>query len=156
MQFTFFLEYSSDGSDIDQRPEDGCYIYGLFLEGSRWDNETHNLADPLPKELYSQMPVLHLQPVKDRPITQSDVYHCPVYKELTRAGQLSTTGHSTNFVMWLELPSGTDTIFRKSLVSETNMQVSFADSDKWVRAGVAAFCALKYWVVLVHKSLKLM
>ena len=101
-------------------------------------------ADPLPKELYSPMPVIHLQPVKDRPITLSGVYHVPVYKELRRAGMLSTTGHSTNFVMWIELPSGTESILRKSLVSETNMQVNFADSDKWCRAGVAAFCALRY------------
>ena len=143
--FPFYRsDYSPDGDDIDAKPEDGCYIYGLFLEAARWDKNVHHLADPLPKELYSQMPVLHLQPVKDRPITQSGVYHCPVYKELLRAGMLSTTGHSTNFVMWVELPSGTETIFRKSLVSETNMQVSFADSEKWVRAGVAAFCALRY------------
>jgi dynein heavy chain, axonemal len=137
-------EFAADGSDIAAAPEDGCFIYGLFLEAARWDNVEHQLADPMPKELYSPMPVLHLQPVQDRPITTSGVYHCPVYKELTRAGMLSTTGHSTNFVMWIELPSGTDSIFRKSLVSETNMQVNFADSDKWCRAGVAAFCALRY------------
>jgi dynein heavy chain len=136
--------FSSDGSDILNAPEDGCYIFGLFLEAARWDRNLHQLSDPLPKELYSPMPVIHLQPVKDRPITQSGVYHCPVYKELRRAGMLSTTGHSTNFVMWIELPSGTESIFRKSLVSETNMQVNFADSDKWCRAGVAAFCALRY------------
>jgi dynein heavy chain len=136
--------FDPDGSDIQQGPTDGCYIYGLFLEAARWDKTKHQLADPLPKELYSAMPVIHLQPVKDRPITMTGVYHVPVYKELRRAGMLSTTGHSTNFVMWIELPSGTDSIFRKSLVSETNMQVNFADSDKWCRAGVAAFCALRY------------
>jgi len=48
-----------------------------------------------------------------------------VYKVLSRAGTLSTTGHSTNFVMFLELPSQ-------------------EEEDVWVRAGVAAFLALRY------------
>jgi len=48
-----------------------------------------------------------------------------MYKVVSRAGTLSTTGHSTNFVMWMEFNS--------------------KDSeDIWIRAGVAAFLALKY------------
>ena len=38
---------------------------------------------------------------------------------------MSTTGHSTNFVMMIELPSK-------------------EDEDIWVRAGVATFLALRY------------
>ena len=133
-----------DASDAESRPEDGCYIYGLFLEGAKWSFETHTLADSNPKELYTGMPVMHLSPVQNRPDTMEGIYRTPVYKTLTRAGLLSTTGHSTNFVMWMELPSGTGTCFRKTLVSETNKAGLFADSAKWIKAGVALFCSLRF------------
>jgi dynein heavy chain len=54
---------------------------------------------------------------------------------LCTAGTLSTTGHSTNFVMFIELPSDKPTIVNN---------VGLADADVWIKAGVAAFCALRY------------
>ena len=146
VSFSFLLKDFSEGKDESKRPkaEDGCYIYGLFLEGARWSIEEESLIDPKPKELFSPMPVIHMLPVQNREIPTGGIYRCPVYKVLTRTGTLSTTGHSTNFVTWIEIPSNKETIFRASLVSETNAQINFCDQDYWIKAGVACFCALRY------------
>jgi dynein heavy chain, axonemal len=147
--FSFLLQDSGEGAglgDESQRPkpEDGSFIYGLFLEGARWSAEDHSLVDPKPKELFSPMPTLHMLPVQHREAPSEGIYRCPVYKILTRTGTLSTTGHSTNFVTWIEIPSDKDTVWRSSLVSETNAQIKFCDQDYWIKAGVACFCALRY------------
>ncbi|KAL4086285.1 hypothetical protein PRIC1_014412 [Phytophthora ramorum] len=140
-----FLMYDKTADRIAHKPDKGgCYMTGLFLEGARWDKTVHSLVDPLPKELFARMPVVHLLPTQDRQAPQSGIYRCPVYKILTRTGTLSTTGHSTNFVFWIEIPSDKRTIFRNSLVSETNLQLQFADQDYWIKAGVACFLSLMY------------
>ncbi len=46
------------------------------------------LAESKPKELFTEMPVIWLKPVEDRPANTSLHYMCPVYKTLTRAGAL--------------------------------------------------------------------
>lgn len=143
VSFSFVMR-DEIAQDITVKPDDGCFIYGLFLEGARWDKKVKTLIDPKPKELFSPMPTIHMLPQKDRATPTSDIYRCPVYKILTRTGTLSTTGHSTNFVTWIEIPSNKPTIFRSSLVSETNAQIRFCDQDYWIKAGVACFCALRY------------
>lgn len=136
--------------DLKTKPEDGCYVWGLFCEGGRWDRRKRSLVDPRPKELFSLMPVIHLQPEQSvttglRLSTQQEgFYRCPVYKILTRKGVLSTTGHSTNFVFWLDIPSTKTSVLRNAMVSETNVQVQFNDQDYWIKGGVACFCALRY------------
>lgn len=35
--------------DIKEKPDDGCYIHGLFLEGARWDKHKKIITDPQPK-----------------------------------------------------------------------------------------------------------
>jgi dynein heavy chain, axonemal len=101
------------------KPEDGAFLRGLFMEGARWDTGTHVIAESHPRELFVGMPYIHLSPnVKaDIPLVEgipeqytgstngtAHVYMCPVYKTSLRQGTLSTTGHSTNFVMFIRIP----------------------------------------------------
>jgi dynein heavy chain len=111
--------------DITEAPAHGCYIYGLFLEGCKYDYTTHKLSDSDPKKLFQQLPLMHLDPQKDRVKPETGIYNTPMYRVLSRTGTLSTTGHSTNFVIMLELPSG-------DLES------------KWIMAGVACFLSLRF------------
>ena len=49
--------------------------------------------------------MIHLIPQADRQTPEKGIYNCPVYKVVSRRGTLSTTGHSTNFVMFFEMPT---------------------------------------------------
>lgn len=68
---------------------------------------------------------MQLLPVANRVQPTEGIYICPLYKTVDRRGTLSTTGHSTNFVMFLEF-------------------LSKESQDTWIKAGVAAFLALRY------------
>jgi len=118
-----------------QKPKDGVYIRGLFLEGARYSEEEQSITDSIPKQLYTELPTLHLDPTQNRVAPTKGIYRCPVYKILSRRGVLSTTGHSTNFIMWIELPSTRTNIFNNE---------GKADSEEWIKAGVAAFGSLMY------------
>ena len=89
------------------------------MDGARWDAKAHAINESLPRELFVSVPYIHLQPKNkiDVPVVKgipsqytgavdgtAHVYMCPVYKTSFRQGVLSTTGHSTNFVMFIRLP----------------------------------------------------
>ena len=136
-----------------KRPEDGCAVYGLFLEGCRWDGTS--LAESHPKELFTSElkfmeddynifylrinitmfffvfrsiigmpPILFLPKVSPKKATTGK-YTCPIYKTVARAGTLSTTGHSTNFVLAVEIPCR-------------------EFESHWIIRGVALICSLAY------------
>ncbi|TGZ67987.1 hypothetical protein CRM22_004505 [Opisthorchis felineus] len=83
-------------------PEDGVLIHGLFMDGFRWNDKKMELADSILGETLAPMPVLHMKPEMDlKPDPRK--YVAPLYKTSARAGVLSTTGMSTNFIVDIPL-----------------------------------------------------
>jgi len=120
-----FEVYDRSEDMITEAPLDGCFIRGLFMEGARWDSESKQIGESKAKELFSEMPIIWLRPSVNRVQPTKGIYVCPVYKTITRAGTLSTTGHSTNFVFAIELPTEKTQTY-------------------WIKRGVAMLCALNY------------
>ncbi|CAL1542606.1 unnamed protein product [Lymnaea stagnalis] len=125
----------------DKSPENGVLVSGLFLDGARWDSETHTLQDCLTNKRFCCLPDIHFEPREHREVNssasqfvdstdmstrktfQESSYECPLYRTSARAGTLSSTGHSTNFVTSITLPSE-------------------QSPDFWILRGVAMICQL--------------
>ncbi|KAG5509441.1 hypothetical protein JKF63_06751 [Porcisia hertigi] len=113
----------------------GAYVNGLYLEGCGWDAPRCGLVESAPGALTVELPMIHFEPVTLSESVAKDAdtsagaavtaYDCPLYKVRTRAGTLSTTGVSTNYVTSLTLPS-----------------LDGVPADHWTLRGVAALCAL--------------
>ncbi|GBG25533.1 Dynein heavy chain 6, axonemal [Hondaea fermentalgiana] len=117
-----FSVFRCEEEEIVERPSNGVVVSGLHMEGARWDVASHAIQDSGPGEMYSSMRPIHFLPVEDfKP--DPALYACPVYKTSTRAGALSTTGMSTNFVLPIYLPTEADPHF-------------------WIWRGVAMLCNL--------------
>ena len=86
-------------------PKLGVYVYGFFFEGARWDKKAHRIAESEPKVLYTAAPLMHFLPKQTVHIQHPPSYLCPVYKTSDRRGILATTGHSTNFILDINVPS---------------------------------------------------
>jgi len=103
-----FQVMEMDKNKYSAPPKDGVYIYGMFVEGCGYDANKQVLCESIPKVLHVPAPVFWLQPKKTNDMKEFQHYDCPVYRTADRRGVLATTGHSTNFLRYMRVPSDMD------------------------------------------------
>ncbi|KAK6493365.1 dynein heavy chain 6 [Huso huso] len=103
-------------------PKNGVLVHGMFMDASRWDDKDMVIEDAMPRQMNPMLPVVHFEPQQNY-VPNPTLYHAPLYKTGARAGTLSTTGHSTNFVVTVLLPSK-------------------QPNDYWIAKGSALLCQL--------------
>jgi dynein heavy chain len=108
---------------VKEGPPDGVYVYGMYLDGCRWNFSKMVLDESEPKTLFSAGPTMLLKPVRTKDLRVFQNYNCPLYKTSDRRGVLATTGHSSNFVMRIPLPSA-------------------VNEHHWIRRGVCMLLSL--------------
>jgi dynein heavy chain, axonemal len=74
------------------------------MDGARWDRDNALIADQFPTIMFDKLPVIWFNPQEDYKPNPEE-YHAPLYKTSVRAGVLSTTGQSTNFIIHVATPT---------------------------------------------------
>lgn len=96
---------------------------GLYMEGGRWNRNTQCLDECLPRVQYDALPVITIEFQKSSCTVDESQHSMPLYRTNDRRGCITTTGHSTNYIM--------------------NIALNTAKLSKhWTIRGVAALCQL--------------
>ncbi|KAE8635010.1 hypothetical protein XENTR_v10002490 [Xenopus tropicalis] len=95
--------------EVTERPGQGCFISGLYLEGADWDIANSCLIKSKPKVLVVELPVLKVIPIEAHRLKLQNTFRTPVYTTSMRRNamgvglvfeaDLYTTKHNSHWVL---------------------------------------------------------
>jgi len=98
-----------DAREIKKKPDFGCYVQGLYLEGVSWDEKNECITTQKPKELIFEMPLVQIIPVEANKLKLKDSIKVPVYvtqarrnaagKGLVMEADLNSNEHPSHWVL---------------------------------------------------------
>ncbi|XP_071339029.1 dynein axonemal heavy chain 10 [Trachinotus anak] len=106
--YTQVTQYRSE-EEVTDRPGQGCFVSGLYLEGADWDMEKGCLVKSKPKVLVVELPILKVIPIETRRLRLQNTLRTPVYTTSLRRNamgvglvfeaDLFTTMHISHWVL---------------------------------------------------------
>ncbi|XP_029296329.1 dynein heavy chain 10, axonemal [Cottoperca gobio] len=106
--YTQVTQYRSE-DDISDRPGQGCFVSGLYLEGADWDMEKGCLVKSKPNVLVVELPILKVIPIEASRLRLQNTIRTPVYTTSLRRNamgvglvfeaDLFTTMHISHWVL---------------------------------------------------------
>lgn len=91
------------------KPELGCFVTGLHLEGASWDFQKNELKRQEPKELITELPVVQIVPVEQSKLKLHNTLRTPVYVTQSRRdamgnglvfeADLPTSQHTSHWIL---------------------------------------------------------
>jgi dynein heavy chain len=87
----YYLDNTNSNLSLQK---DSYYVFGLHLQGARWDDEHKNIEESRPREDYCVMPVINCKgsdSAQGRLEESKSAYLCPVYKTTDRMWTFVTT-----------------------------------------------------------------
>eukprot|EP00062_Callorhinchus_milii_P021625 gi/632978548/ref/XP_007905975.1/ PREDICTED: dynein heavy chain 10, axonemal [Callorhinchus milii] len=106
--YTQVTKYNT-AEEVLERPGQGCFVCGLYLEGANWDIEEGCLVRSKPKELVVELPVLKVIPIEAHRLKLQNTFRTPVYTTSMRRNamgvglvfeaDLFTTRHNSHWVL---------------------------------------------------------
>ncbi|KAK0163654.1 hypothetical protein PV327_007315 [Microctonus hyperodae] len=70
--------------EVEEKPDQGCYVQGLYLEGARWDMDEQCLKTSYPKVLIEKLPILTVTPIESHRLKLQNTIKTPVYTTSNR------------------------------------------------------------------------
>jgi len=91
--------------EVEGHSRDGAYVYGLSMQGARWDMNNTSVEKSRPKEMFCPMPVITVRAVTVDKAEGQGLYLCPTYKTEFRGptfvfcAQLKTKSPAARWVL---------------------------------------------------------
>jgi len=112
VMYTSVTQFENE-DDVKEKPEQGCYITGLYLEGGGWDIKKACICPQKPKKLVEDLPILQVTPIESNKLKLQNTFRTPVYVTQNRRNAM-----------------GVGLVFTADLATEQHISM-------WVLQGVA-------------------
>ena len=76
--YTKVTQFTS-AAQVEEKPADGCYVEGLYLEGAAWDVAKRALVRQPPKVLVQELPLMQIIPIELSKLRLQGTIRVPLY-----------------------------------------------------------------------------
>ncbi|XP_014210223.1 dynein heavy chain 7, axonemal-like [Copidosoma floridanum] len=123
--FDFSVLDIKEPSDNFEVPENTVCVYGLYMVGAKWNEQSKSINDPKTKVFYNEMPVISFELTLKKNINSVNSYKCPVYVSPSlHNSECNSEDLFDNYVLSVNLKS------------DVNPKI-------WIKRGVALYCQVE-------------